>query len=450
MNKRIVSLAVGIFVAAAALVTMNVMRTDVEAADGRDCTANSIINCGAYSAGEMQQKYQQNAKGDLPAIYAHYGIDMNQVGAAKQGLVYKDGRVEVDGRTVATGAHSIGRSQISGSSPINIGGKTYYNSANQTAFRSNSIRAFVFLKPDGSFQAAVLMSCGNPVSATPTPPPTPPKPPKNPEAACVKLEKVSLTRTSFRFTASASTKDGATISGYTFNFGDGKSVKQSASSIEHTYIEPGDYTAKVTVHTSVGDKTTTACAVEVKVSPPPVKPEYACESLKAQRIGTEPTDRSYKFTLAYTEKDATLTKVTIDFGDGTSQVYDKAQLGNITHTFSRTGNFTSVATLEFQLKTTPVETKSTTCKVSISIDTPPVPNIQVCRPGEGVITIPENEKRSTDLPANSPECQPTPQVLPTTGPAEQVTVALGLGSVSAAAYYYAASRRGLMSALLGL
>lgn len=448
MNKRIVSLAVGIFVAAAALVTMNVMRTDAEAADGRDCTANSIVYCGAYSKGEMQQKYQQNAKGDLPAIYAHYGIDMNQINSAKEGVVYKDGRVEVDGRTVATGAYSIGRSPISGSSPISIGGKTYYNSANQTAFRSNSIRAFVFLKPDGSFQAAILMSCGNPVSANPTPPPTPPKPPKNPEAACVKLEKVGLTRTSFRFTASASTSDGATISGYTFDFGDGKTVKQTGKSAEHTYAEAGNYTAKVTVHTSVGDKTADTCKVDVTVAPPPVKPEYACESLRAERIGTETTDRSYKFTLTYTEKDATLTKVTIDFGDGTSQVYEPSQLGTITHTFPRAGNFTSTATLEFQVKTTPVETKSTTCTVKIAIDTPPVPNIQVCRPGEGVITIPENEKRSTDLPANSPECQP--QVLPTTGPAEQITVALGLGSVSAAAYYYAASRRGLMSALLGL
>lgn len=448
MNKRIVSLVVGVFVAAAALVTINVMHTDVEAADGRDCTANSIMYCGAYSAGEMQQKYQQNAKGDLPAIYTHYGIDMNQVGSAKQGLVYKDGRVEVDGRTVATNAYSIGRSQISGSSPINIGGKTYYNSANQTAFRSNSIRAFVFLKPDGSFQAAVLMSCGNPVSATPTPPPTPPTPPK--EAACVSLSKTSLTRTSFRFNATASAKNGAIISGYSFDFGDGTTVKQTGTSVEHTYAKPGNYTAKLTVHTNIGDKTAATCQVSITVSPPPVKPEYACESLKAERIGTGTTDRAYKFTLTYTEKDATLQKATIDFGDGTSQVYEQSQLGTITHTFPRAGTFTSTATLEFQLKTTPVTTKSTTCKVKISIDTPPVPDIQVCRPGVGVITIPENEKKSTDLPANSPECQPAPQVLPTTGPGEALGAAIGLGSLSAAIYYYGASRRGMMSAFLGL
>ena len=40
-----------------------------------------------------------------------------------------------------------------------------------------------------------------------------------------------------------------------------------------------------------------------------------------------------------------------------------------------------------------------------TVPPPPTP-ITVCRPGVGVITIMSNEKLSTDLPANSPECQP--------------------------------------------
>ncbi len=41
---------------------------------------------------------------------------------------------------------------------------------------------------------------------------------------------------------------------------------------------------------------------------------------------------------------------------------------------------------------------------------PPAPvNITVCRPGTGIITIKETEKLATDLPANSPICQPKPE-----------------------------------------
>lgn len=477
MNKKVAALCFGVFVAAVSLFGINYGKSQVEAADGRDCTANSIINCGAYSKDELLQKYNQNATGDLPQIFSHYGIDMGQLANAKEGVAYKNGDVVVDGKVVATGAWSIGRQSLNGSQQLKIGGKTYYNTPNQSAFVSNSIRIFAFFNADGTFKAAIIMSCGNPLSATPTPPPAPknievcrpgegiitikenekkptdlPKdsPECQPAATCDTLTATMTSRTSYRFTAAAIVKNGATITGYTYNFGDGQTISGNNAAVDHTYAKEGTYVATVVVKTSVGDKTSNACQVKVIVKPEPTKPEFACTSLSAMKIASQ--DRSYKYTVAYTVKDATLNSVKLDYGDGSADTYTPNQLENMTHTYANTGNYTTVATLSYTLKGSEGAadtTATTTCKVMISIEKPPVKDIEVCRPDEGIITIPEDQKRSTDLPKDSAECKTVPPELPKTGPGEDLLSALGLGSLGAAGYYYVASRRGLMSALLG-
>ncbi len=54
-----------------------------------------------------------------------------------------------------------------------------------------------------------------------------------------------------------------------------------------------------------------------------------------------------------------------------------------------------------------IEKKSTDLPADNEVCRPK--QIQVCRPGVGVITIIENEKKSTDLAPTSPECQPKPK-----------------------------------------
>ncbi|HEV7454336.1 MAG TPA: hypothetical protein VGO07_03695 [Candidatus Saccharimonadales bacterium] len=148
----------------------------------RDCDTNAVVNCGALTTTELQQKYGNNG---VAAIYNYFGIsaaDVNAMGAtAAAGQVYKDGRVMIGNTVVATGAITAGRENISGSTKVTSGGVTFYKRPPSVSFRPNSIAAFVVMK-DGQFKFAILGACSNPVIAAaipkaapaPTPTPTPP------------------------------------------------------------------------------------------------------------------------------------------------------------------------------------------------------------------------------------------------------------------------------------
>lgn len=76
-----------------------------------------------------------------------------------------------------------------------------------------------------------------------------------------------------KFTAKASAKDGATITGYVFDFGDGAKEDSTAATIQHTYTKEGDYKATVQVKSSLGlTAISSSCTVKVKVTKekPPV------------------------------------------------------------------------------------------------------------------------------------------------------------------------------------
>jgi len=139
----------------------------------RDCNANSVIDCGALSTIELQQKYSQAG---VAAIYAAFGITAQSISnlttTAVAGQVLKNGQVQVNGKTVATGAITAGRQNISGSTRVTSGGVTFYERPPSVSFESNSLAAFVVMA-NGQFQSAILGSCGNPVKATPVPKPKP-------------------------------------------------------------------------------------------------------------------------------------------------------------------------------------------------------------------------------------------------------------------------------------
>lgn len=95
-----------------------------------------------------------------------------------------------------------------------------------------------------------------------------------PEAACVSLTAKQLTRTSFQLNAKSSVKNGAKITGYVFTItGNGttatRTVTTTSLTAAHVYTQtkPGTYTAKVTVKTSVNDRTSAACTTTVTVVP---------------------------------------------------------------------------------------------------------------------------------------------------------------------------------------
>ncbi len=322
----------------------------VAAAGARDCDTNAIVECGALDAAELKQKYTANKTGDIDEVYTKYGISSTMVGSSqvKMGSVTKDGKVIVDGKTVATGAQSVGREDMTGSTKVTIGGKTFYQRPTSVSFAAESIPAFVFMNEKGEFAAAVITSCGNPVKATPVKV-TPPKPQPQPSFTCDSLSASNTNGTTRRFSAKATAKNGATVTGYKFDFGDGSSQETTARTISHEYNEAGDYDAKVTAMVKVGTETKEVegekCVLGVTITKPntPVTPVAKCE-IK----GKEDIDKT-----------------------------------------------------------------SADCKE----DTSPAPE--------------------------------TPEVLPSTGPEALIGGGLGLGSLTAAGYYYRASRRHLIDRMLG-
>jgi hypothetical protein len=204
----------------------------------RDSDSNSIIWGGAYSKTEWLNDL---AKGDghhtasnLQQIYYKEGRGITQANFSSKstvdGTVFKDGHVEVAGKTVATGAQSVGRNFMTGSHKSG----SVWERATSVSFNSNSIPAFVDMEGD-TFHYAIIKSCGNPVRATPvakstpkptvTPKPTPtstPKPTPTPVAE-QKFQCVSLTPSQpdknkpglFRFTVAKTIKN-VTLTGYRF------------------------------------------------------------------------------------------------------------------------------------------------------------------------------------------------------------------------------------------
>ncbi len=279
----------------------------------RDYSSNSVVNGGAQTIEELQEKYNRGSPGDLHTIYDYYGMtnDVINLHTARVvlGKSWRNGDVTVDGNVVATGNTSLGRGNSSGSSPVNIGGTTYYSSPSQTVFLSNSIDTFVFLDGNGKFIGGIMLACGNPVAATPTyvpPKPCPYNPGiaensadckacpyngniwyndsncKAPAAACSSLAKSVIDRTHFKLTATATAENGASIQAYHFAVKDSTGKVAYATTInsnQSTATTPsfeltttGKYAAVLSVDTSLGQKTSNACATTLEVVPQPVCP----------------------------------------------------------------------------------------------------------------------------------------------------------------------------------
>lgn len=457
MNKFYVTL-VGLALAVSSIVLFNFLGTTSNAALPRDCDDNSIIYCGGITASELAARYKENKTGDLDNIYADYGLsaaDMTNAGSrAKMGEVRKNGDVVVNGKVVATQAQSLGRKDKAGSHVRMIGGKKYYERAPSVSFESNSIVAYVFFDANGDFRAAVLTSCGNPVTA------------KKPVYKCDSLTKKAIARKEYEFTAAATANNGATITNYTYDFGDGKKETTTAKTVKHLYEKAGTYTAKLSVNMNVAGTakvvTAPSCQVTFTITPP----VYSCDSLTTHRI--ERTKHSFTGK-ASASNGATIVDYTFDFGDGVKKNYPSA---DVEHTYAKDGNYTTIMTVNVKADGVNVIAKSEKCKVQVVVNPDeckpgiPVgddrckeeckPGIPVgddrckdyCKPGIPVGDDRCKEECKPGIPVNDERCEDIPAELPKTGPMDMIAGTLGLGALVAAAYYWYASRRGLMIELL--
>lgn len=464
----------------------------------RDCNGNSVIYCGAINTQELKEKYAANATGDLPALLAHFGISGEMVNGmtAKAGHVTRTGDVVVDGKVVATGASSVGRENGDGSgTPFSVGDRQYFlhPSGGNWMPGVEAIGALVWLDANGQYVAGIMTACGNPLSAIAVPVPV---------YRCDSLVAKQLSRNQFNFTTNATAQGGATITGYTYNFGDGNIVRDDAN-VTHVYAKPGTYNVTVTVHINTGTAAVDVnCTAQVTVTPEmcPVpgkehlpKDDPGCFEDKPG-IVIEKTvhkkDRVYPRTAGATANEEhakvgvneeffyyivvkntgniPLVNAVVTDKAPAEVVLTRAEVGTIknnvwTYTIPK---LEVGKTVSFTVYAKYAKYATGTHKNTVCVDTPTVPggpddcddattetteDITVCDTRDNTIkTIERSEFDGSYMTTDQSKCAPTPPPapptpteLPKTGVGESIGSIFGLGSLAGVGYAYAASRRSI-------
>lgn len=142
----------------------------------RACDDYSVIYCGVYSKSELTTKITngdtKHSSADIKQIYFNEGRGITTAGinSAVEGIIYADGRITVNGKTVATGAMNGARLQTSGS--VKQGSLWFRPVGQSTIAQTGPAEAYVNMD-GGVFHWAIQKSCGNTVTAKPVPMPTP-------------------------------------------------------------------------------------------------------------------------------------------------------------------------------------------------------------------------------------------------------------------------------------
>lgn len=453
MRNKVVIVA-GVVLAAAAFLTAHLTAQAATIDRSRDCDKYAIVYCGTMSESEVREKYGQK---DHDTVFRAFGISKSDVsGDIRKGVVYRDGRVVVGGKTVATNAvmaaRHLGGSAISGSSTAKKVSVSKMGSAQE---------ALVKFDADGEFEWAIMTPCGNPVKATP-------KKVKKPVYACESLSADKVARNKFEFTTDATADNGATITGYTYNFGDGTTAR-AGKTTTHTYTKPGTYRVSVKVSVKVGGKTVTApgsCVTSVTVDAPDepgVEITKYVDGVKFKKVAVN-HEFDYRITVKNTGnvvlKDAVVTDpapagVTFLSADrGTiadnawTYTIDELAVGD-SETFTITaklpkyqsGNIINEACVE--TPTVPGGNPDDCDEATVTTN----PNkIKVCElETKKLIWINETEFDEALHSKDYDDCkeEKPPVELPHTGPLDTFLNVVGIGSLAGAGIAYYASRRSL-------
>lgn len=208
-----------------------------------------------------------------------------------------------------------------------------------------------------------------------------------PEYSCDMLTADKVGDRKYDFAVKTTAKNGATLKGFKYSFGDGASTTTTNASTQHTYTKDGKYdiTVDATFTVDGQDKTVTgpACKTQVTIAPN-VTPVYSCDALTAEKIG----DRQYRFTLQYTAKDgAKLKFVNYEYGDNSDKFMTDKLVTE--HTYAKDGTYVARAVLTFTVDGVDKEVESDKCSAPVTLTSTPM------------CTVPGKE----NLPVNSPECK---------------------------------------------
>jgi len=425
-TKAVAVAAVLLSVAAAGV--SSVRTNGVEAAN---CTNNDIIKCGASTPADFVAKANANTTGDLPTIYADYGLVNNEYGrfasTAKMGTAYRDGRIVVDGQTVATDTSSIGRTKFSYSTNKVIGGKTYYESKT-TQVQKSDIPVMVMFDNKGVMEFAVLTACANPINGKPV----------TPVYSCDMLNKQAVQGklNTYRFSTNATATQNATVAKVVYEFGDGTVVEKTNPSevVEHTYTSAGTKTAKVTVYVNVPGSqvtaTSAACATQIEVK----IPYFECVQLVGAILNKDQYEYSFTANLRY-GNGATFKSASFNYGDGNTannlplSADGKSVTAN--HKYAEAGNYTVTATIVWNDGT---KDQNVNCTAKVTPEKPPVSE---CKPGVPTGS-PECEPCPYDsnLPKNSDKCVPPVTELPHTGAGSTIALFSGASLLGGLAHFF--------------
>ena len=448
MHKSLVSFArKGKFLIASAFVALTVTSAGAASfalpgtAQAASCDKVNIVYCGLE--GNDTASYISSFKGaysgnnnnghtDLRAVYAWAGLSAADASAmnttnTKLGTLYRDGRVVVNGQTVATNSYVTARfTEGAGFTQISNG---VWARSTTTSFAEATAPVLVQFNADGTADSAIMIGCGNAVKFTPVPKP-------KPVLVCDLLTATPVPGTPRTYSLVAKAHgSNTTITGYTFSFNDGSNVytaKTSANSVTATHTFPADntsYTVKVAVNsTDLSGVTSAGCATVIKTPAAPVKPALVCTSLTYAQDGLK-----FSFTANAVATKTTITSYVFYFGDGKSmEVKTSAAKANAAYTYAE-NNKTYVAYVAVNSSDIKNVT-SATCKINV---TTPKPN--ECKPG-----IPAGDSRCTEckpgIPAGDSRCE-TPTTLVNTGAGSVAGLFAGTSVLGALGHRFFLKRR---------
>ena len=237
------------------------------------CNKFNVVYCGTHSMSELQTAYSRT---EIKELYKEWYITSTMIQGGsnmREGVVDANGNITVDGRVVATNSITV-QSKAGTRQPQpqrsykTSNGYTYYQYTTGQSFVDGpkSYNIYAWFDNNGSFITGVIKDCGNPVWGNPT------TPPAKPALTCDALQVTEISRNTFKFSVKATAKGGASITSYTYNFGDNNIKTTNSSEIQYTYAKEGNYTVTITVNgkeTGEVKRQNPNCQKTVTVKPEP-------------------------------------------------------------------------------------------------------------------------------------------------------------------------------------
>ncbi len=240
-------------------------------------SSNDMVYGGIKSRDDMLRHYDKDKK--LRNIFDMAGITRQDIKKSQTTYLNNLSRGTGDKAWRSYGYHSR-FSKAQGEIKHNANGTTVFSRPHYLYGKGLSMKVLYGYSEGLKDYFAIQFSCGNLwTPGSPTPPPPPPPPPPKPVASCGNLSAIRHDASTYRFRATANTKNGAVISKYVFTIKNsaGKTVKtvtvnssRTSATTENIKLSPGAYSAKVAVHTNLGVKNSSNCQTSFKVAKPGV------------------------------------------------------------------------------------------------------------------------------------------------------------------------------------